>query len=229
VFNIMSGKYSAEGTLFQIFSLIVTTVHDPIFARFEFSFDKQGRIARLSAKGALETDVEPIKNPVTGSPHRIQVKMPEGRAQGSRSGIRQHPDQPEPSNSRRRVRTARWQTWCKHRLAGPVDSRAVEFAQSADEQFRDQQRAGRAQAELLRQLGGEIVAIVEKRVPQLSVRAQPLDRRGDFREILDRDDPQVGLGYRIGEVVFDRIEGRGTGSTCPSINPTGPPSGYSPA
>ena len=78
LFNIMSGKYSAEGTLFQIFSVIVTTVHDPIFVPFEFSFDKQGRIAKLVAKGVLETDVEPIKNPVTGSPHRIQVRMPEG-------------------------------------------------------------------------------------------------------------------------------------------------------
>ena len=35
-------------------------------------------MARLVAKGALETDVEPIKNPVTGSPHRIRVVMPEG-------------------------------------------------------------------------------------------------------------------------------------------------------
>ena len=29
LFNIMSGKNSAEGTLFQIFSLIVTKMHDP--------------------------------------------------------------------------------------------------------------------------------------------------------------------------------------------------------
>ena len=78
LFNIMSGKHSAEGTLFHIFSLIVTTIHDPIFAPFEFSFDKKERTARLVAKGALETDVEPIKNPVTGSPHRIRVVMPEG-------------------------------------------------------------------------------------------------------------------------------------------------------
>ena len=41
--NIMSGKYSAEGTLFHIFSLIVTKVHDPLFVPFEFSFDKNGR------------------------------------------------------------------------------------------------------------------------------------------------------------------------------------------
>lgn len=26
----------------------------------------------------LEADVEPIKNPVTGAPHRMQVVMPEG-------------------------------------------------------------------------------------------------------------------------------------------------------
>ena len=74
----MSGKYSAEGTLFQIFSLSVTKIHDPVFAPFEFSFDKSGRVARVVAKGVLETEVEPIKNPITGAPHRIQVVMPEG-------------------------------------------------------------------------------------------------------------------------------------------------------
>ena len=78
LFNIMSGKNSAEGTLFHIFSAIVTKMHDPVFVPFEFSFNKDGRIARLVAKGILETDVEPIKNPVSGAPHRIQVTMPEG-------------------------------------------------------------------------------------------------------------------------------------------------------
>jgi len=76
--NIMSGKHSAEGTLFHILSLIVTKVHDPVFAPFEFSFNKNGRVARLVAKGVLETEVEPIKNPVTGAAHRIQVVMPDG-------------------------------------------------------------------------------------------------------------------------------------------------------
>jgi hypothetical protein len=78
LFNIMSGKFSAEGTLFQILSLIVTKVHDPLFVPITFSFDRDGRVARLVAKGVLESDVEPIKNPVTGAPHRIQVVMPEG-------------------------------------------------------------------------------------------------------------------------------------------------------
>lgn len=78
LFNIFSGKHSAEGTLFHIVSLIVTKIHDPVFAPFEFSFDKEGRVAKLVARGVLETDVEPIKNPVTGAPHRVQVVMPEG-------------------------------------------------------------------------------------------------------------------------------------------------------
>ncbi|GAC1550796.1 MAG: DUF1326 domain-containing protein [Collimonas sp.] len=78
LFNIMSGQNSAEGTLFHIFSQIVTKMHDPIFAPVSFEFDKAARIARLVIPGVLETEVEPIKNPVTGAPHRIQVVMPEG-------------------------------------------------------------------------------------------------------------------------------------------------------
>lgn len=75
---ILSGKNSEEGTLFHIFSLIVSTHHDPIVAPFEFSFDEKNRQARIAVPGVLETEVEPIRNPVTGSPHRIQVLMPEG-------------------------------------------------------------------------------------------------------------------------------------------------------
>jgi hypothetical protein len=78
LFKIMSGKHSAEGTLFHIFTLIVTKMHDPIFAPVEFQFDKDGRKARLAFRGALESTVQPIKNPVTGEDHRIRVVMPEG-------------------------------------------------------------------------------------------------------------------------------------------------------
>ncbi|OGB21337.1 MAG: hypothetical protein A3I66_04565 [Burkholderiales bacterium RIFCSPLOWO2_02_FULL_57_36] len=78
LFEIISGKHSAEGTLFHIFSMIVTKMHDPIFASVEFEFDQDARNARLVIPGALESTVEPIKNPVTGAPHRIRVVMPEG-------------------------------------------------------------------------------------------------------------------------------------------------------
>ncbi len=78
LFNILSGQNSAEGTLFNIFSLIVTKMHDPIFAPIAFEFDKKARIASVRIPGVLETEVEPIKNPVTGQPHHIRVVMPEG-------------------------------------------------------------------------------------------------------------------------------------------------------
>lgn len=78
LFKIMSGQNSAEGTLFHICSLIVTQMHEPIFAPITLAFDMAARTARLVIPGVLESDVEPIKNPVTGAAHRILVVMPEG-------------------------------------------------------------------------------------------------------------------------------------------------------
>jgi hypothetical protein len=78
IFAVLSGKHSDEGTLFHIFSLIVSRVLDPVFAPIAFDFDMDGRTARISIPGVLETETKPIRNPVSGAPHRIQVLMPEG-------------------------------------------------------------------------------------------------------------------------------------------------------
>ena len=78
LFKVLSGQHSAEGTLFHIASLIVSQMHDPIFAPIHYEFDKEARTATLSIPGVLETEIEPIKNPVTGAPHRARVVMPEG-------------------------------------------------------------------------------------------------------------------------------------------------------
>jgi hypothetical protein len=78
LFGIMSGQNAEEGTLFQIFSVIVTKMHDPIFAPITLQFDKDARTAKLRVPGVLETEVEPIKNPVTGAPTRVRVVTPEG-------------------------------------------------------------------------------------------------------------------------------------------------------
>jgi hypothetical protein len=78
LFQIMSGKHSDEGTLFHIVSLIVTKVLDPVFAPIQVEFDMDGRTARVSIPGVLETETQPIRNPVSGAPHRIQVVMPDG-------------------------------------------------------------------------------------------------------------------------------------------------------
>lgn len=76
--TILSGKEQAEGTMFHIFSLIVSKTLEPLFKPIEFSFDMNARKAKIRIPGVLETESEPIKNPVTGAPHRIRVVMPEG-------------------------------------------------------------------------------------------------------------------------------------------------------
>ncbi len=78
LFKILSGQHSDEGTLFHICSLIVSKTHEPVFAPIQFRFDEASRHARLVVPGVLEAEIEPIKNPVTGLPHRVQVVMPEG-------------------------------------------------------------------------------------------------------------------------------------------------------
>lgn len=78
LFQILSGKHAAEGTLFHIFSLIVSKMLDPIFAPIEVAFDMDRRAAKVSIPGVLETESTPIRNPVTGADHRIQIVVPEG-------------------------------------------------------------------------------------------------------------------------------------------------------
>ena len=78
LFQILAGKNAAEGTLFHIFTLIVSKMLDPIFAPIELEFDMDGRTARVRIPGVLESETKPIRNPVTGAEHRIQVLMPEG-------------------------------------------------------------------------------------------------------------------------------------------------------
>ncbi|MBW8269710.1 DUF1326 domain-containing protein [Caldovatus aquaticus] len=78
LFQILSGKHSDEGTLFHIFGLICSQLLDPIFAPIAVGFDLDGRTARVSIPGVLETETRPIRNPVTGAPHRVQLVIPDG-------------------------------------------------------------------------------------------------------------------------------------------------------
>lgn len=76
--TILSGREQSEGAVFAIFMSLVSKVLEPKFAPIEFEFDLKKRSARCRVPGLLETVSEPIKNPVTGDPHRILVNLPEG-------------------------------------------------------------------------------------------------------------------------------------------------------
>ncbi len=78
IFTIMSGEGQPAGTMFQIFSVIVETIHEPIFTKIEFEWDMDKRTARLNVPGVVRTSSEPIRNPVTDEEHRMLTVLPEG-------------------------------------------------------------------------------------------------------------------------------------------------------
>ena len=73
---IMTGQQG--GTLFEILSQIVTTIHGPHFVPINWEFDKEKRTARVSVPGFLETESQPLTVPLTGAPQRVIVRMPAG-------------------------------------------------------------------------------------------------------------------------------------------------------
>lgn len=76
--TILSGKDQSPASMFSIFNSVLSKVHDPLFLPFTFEFDYAKRRAKVAIQGLLESAIEPIVNPVTGTEHRIRVEMPEG-------------------------------------------------------------------------------------------------------------------------------------------------------
>src|SRR5688572_23330173 len=75
--RIMCGQDTDPGaTFFQVFSTTYEKVHDPVFAKIEFTVDVDGRKARITVPGLIEGRGEPIVNPVTGQAHRARINLP---------------------------------------------------------------------------------------------------------------------------------------------------------
>jgi hypothetical protein len=78
LFYILSGQDQPVGTMFQIFSVIIETIKDPLFAKIEFDWDLDKRQARVEIPGLVRAHSEPIRNPVTDAEHRILTVVPNG-------------------------------------------------------------------------------------------------------------------------------------------------------
>ena len=77
--TILSGGETEPGaTIFNVFATTLDKVHEPAFLPIHFEADMDGRTARLTIEGLIDTTIEPIRNPVTGEAHRVQVSMPNG-------------------------------------------------------------------------------------------------------------------------------------------------------
>lgn len=78
LFYILSGEDQPVGTIFQIFSVIVETHHDPVFTELTFEWDVARRRARVAAHRQFEAESRPIRNPVTDEEHRVLTTLPQG-------------------------------------------------------------------------------------------------------------------------------------------------------
>ncbi len=77
IFTILSGEGQPAGTIFQIFSVIIEHMHEPLFLPIEFEFDMENRTGQLSIPGVVRANTEPIRNPVTDEEHRIVTLLPD--------------------------------------------------------------------------------------------------------------------------------------------------------
>lgn len=79
ILTILSGGETEAGaTIFNVFATVIDTMHEPAFLPIDFEVDIEGRLGRVRVEGIIDTQVEPIRNPVTGEPHRAQVSLPGG-------------------------------------------------------------------------------------------------------------------------------------------------------
>ena len=77
--TVMSGgETDPFATMFNVFASTVETVHDPVFTKINFDVDIEERKGRINVEGYFETVGEPIRNPVTGDPHRVRIDLPHG-------------------------------------------------------------------------------------------------------------------------------------------------------
>jgi len=78
LFAILSGKEQEPDTVFSIYGSTIETELEPLFAEIDFACDIPARTAKLRIGGTVALDISPIRNPVTGLPHRARIVLPEG-------------------------------------------------------------------------------------------------------------------------------------------------------
>ncbi|WP_170481824.1 DUF1326 domain-containing protein [Ruegeria arenilitoris] len=67
-------------THYAVFCAMCTTIHEPKYALIAMVVDMETRVAHAEVPGIVVSDVEPVRNPVTGKEHRAQIVLPEGFA-----------------------------------------------------------------------------------------------------------------------------------------------------
>lgn len=79
VLTIMRGEETEPGaTIFNVFQAVIDTVYEPLVRPIDIEADLEARTGGFTVAGVVEARVEPIRNPITGDPHRARVELPHG-------------------------------------------------------------------------------------------------------------------------------------------------------
>jgi hypothetical protein len=77
--KILSGQETEEmATIWWVIGEMCPIKREPLFKPITFEVDVEARRAHLEIPGFLEMSGEPIRNPVTGTEHRVRIDLPDG-------------------------------------------------------------------------------------------------------------------------------------------------------
>ncbi len=77
--RILTGEDTEDmATFWWVFSKMSPNKLETLYRPIHFELDYDGRTGRMSVPGVFETEVEPLRNPVTGAEHRARIDMPNG-------------------------------------------------------------------------------------------------------------------------------------------------------
>ncbi len=76
---ILSGQEQEPGaTYFNVFASTVAKMNEPLFRSINFEVNVGECTGGFSVPGIVDSHAEPVKNQVTGTPHRAKVVFPQG-------------------------------------------------------------------------------------------------------------------------------------------------------
>ena len=76
---ILMGKETEPGSLItQVFSTTLVKAHPTQYKAIDLKIDEKAGTASIRIPGILDASAEPIKNPMTGAPHRARLTLPTG-------------------------------------------------------------------------------------------------------------------------------------------------------
>ena len=77
--KILTGQDTEEmATICWVINEMTSTRHPTLFKRVLVEADVDSRTGRVMVEDVFELKVEPIKNPVSGEPHRVRIDIPNG-------------------------------------------------------------------------------------------------------------------------------------------------------